>query len=433
MKLLNSEILLTRLFVASIYIVLFIYIYKNYLYVNYEYMGYEYSKQSMTYTVFTILLSLFPIAFFTGIKNLSSFISLLIYLLAYVPMVLTISFYDTIDFNTRISYQIVLLFAQTSFFCVDKLFTPQKIKLIKKRIPFNILLLSVILISLYIIAINRNNMQFVNFYKNPEDLYSLRSQNSIQQSFGINGYLINWLSKIFYPLLLIIYIKQSKYIKAGFVIVASLLIFSITAGKIDFFMSLIIIAFYFILDKNPDIIKKYFFSIFVFAITFMSVFILAKVDTEIGFMTAAILFMRTLSISGFLFVHYIQFFQNNPYTNFAHINIVNAFTGDYPFGDMPLGRAVFYGGMNGNANFWIMDGVASNGVLGILIISFILFFILKFINRFKTIYDERLLYLIFLPIIISITNVSLFTTLLTGGGILLILILYFVKLPIGKQ
>ncbi len=347
-------------------------------------------------------------------------------------MVITISYYNSIDFYLRLSYQVVLLFAQTSFFCVDKIFTPKKIKPIKNKIPFNILLIAIILISIYTIAINYNNIQFVNFYVNSDELYDLRSQNSSLLSSGINGYLINWLSKVFYPLLLIICLSNANYIKGSIVIAASLLIFSITAGKIDFFMSLIIIAFYFILDKNPNYIKNYFYSSLIFTLLIISVLVLSIVDSEFGFMTASILFMRTLSISGFLFAHYVQFFQNHPYTNFAHINFINAITNDYPYGDMPLGRAVFYGGMNGNANFWIMDGVAGNGVLGVLLISIVFFFFLKFINRLKSTYDERLLYLFFLPFVISLTNVSFFTTLLTGGGIILILVLYFVKLPIKK-
>ena len=431
MYIFDSKILLSRLLTALTYILLYFYVYKNYLVPTFGYMGYEYARVSNSYYLFVISLSLLPIVFFNGINNLSSFISILIYLLTYVPMVITIIFFEDIPFDLKIGYQIILLFAMTAFFSIDKLFVPRKLKKLSPGISFKSFVIIVLILSLYLFVFYRQNMRFVNFFELDNDLYQVRSENSMISNQNIlNRYLLPWTSKVLYPVLLVVFLIQRKYLNVVLVIISSWLIFTITAGKIDFFMPILIIGFYFVLKKNTEFIKKYFFPIFVGAVLLISLILFSNINNEIGYIFASLVFMRTISISGFLFATYVNFFQTHPNTNFAHVNIINSITNDYPYGNQDLGRVVFYGNMNGNANFWVMDGVAGGGIVGVILISILLFILLIFINRLKTLYDERILYLLFLPITMSLLNVSLFTTILSGGGLLLVMILCTLKLPL---
>lgn len=430
MFLFNSRLLISRIFLASVYIALYVYMYLSFLYPVYSYMGFEYNPQSAIYNFLTLSLAVLPIIFFTGVNNLSSFISILLYVLAYVPMVLTISVYDSIILDTRVGYQLILYIAQSAFFIIDKLPNSRPLKKLDSSLHINVLIVFVIAASIYIFYFYRNNMKFVNFLESGGELYEFRSENdALTEQFALNRYLITWLSRNFYPFLIIFFLIKKQYIRLGIVILATVGIFMINAGKLDFFMPFLLIGFYYFLKKRLEFVRKYFFAVLVGAIFFISILLFIFIETETGFALAAIVFLRTLGISGYLFVHYIDFFTHHPYTNFGHVNIINAIAGNYPYGNEDLGRVVFYNKMNGNANFWIMDGVAGQGILGIFVISLLFFFILIFINRLKTLYDERILYLLFLPVIMILLNVSLFTTLLTGGGLLLVLLLLIFKLP----
>jgi hypothetical protein len=141
--------------------------------------------------------------------------------------------------------------------------------------------------------------------------------------------------------------------------------------------------------------------------------------------------MRTLSIGGLLNVMYFNFFSSHPYTYFSHVNIINFFTGIYPYGNKGLGQVVgsyfLSDDLNANANFWATDGIASLGVVGILLISILVYYFLVLINGVSKGLNIVFVSLVFIPLIGSLLNTSFFSTLLTGGGFLLIFSLMFIE------
>jgi len=140
-------------------------------------------------------------------------------------------------------------------------------------------------------------------------------------------------------------------------------------------------------------------------------------------LVASLFFMRTISMPGQLASIYVDFFTNHPYTYYSHLGFVNKLTGMYPYGNEPLGRAVVDGAYNANANFWVTDGIAAIGPIGVIIINILFFFLLLFINKMFDKKFSKFILLVFTPAIFALLNVSLFTTLLSCGMILLILIL----------
>lgn len=128
------------------------------------------------------------------------------------------------------------------------------------------------------------------------------------------------------------------------------------------------------------------------------------------------------------FATYFNFFEirtDHPYTNFSHIGIINKLTNSYPYMDS-LGRTVSYGDGNANANFMLMDGIASSGITGCFIMCFIFIIFKAMINSIGMKYDVGLCMIAFIFPFASMINVSFFTTLLTGGFLLLYLLLLFV-------
>ena len=151
-----------------------------------------------------------------------------------------------------------------------------------------------------------------------------------------------------------------------------------------------------------------------------------------------IVFLRIVGIGGLSNFLYYDFFSTHEFTYYSHLNIVNFFTKSYPYGTLGLGQVIgkaFYGSsdQNSNANFWAMDGIASCGLTGVIIISLVLFFFLVFLNMITKGMNKLFLILIFTSFALTLTNLSLFTTLLSGGGLLLLIILIFFQLDISNK
>jgi hypothetical protein len=142
--------------------------------------------------------------------------------------------------------------------------------------------------------------------------------------------------------------------------------------------------------------------------------------------------LRTTCVSGWLSQLYIHFFTNNPYTYYSHINIVNAITNSYPYSE-PLGVVVARGSQNANANFFLTDGLAADGILGVIIICIFFLIILQVINSLSYRYKRTDLFIVFLPTLSYLLNTSLFTTLLSNGLFVLILILLCVDNSVEEK
>ena len=80
---------------------------------------------------------------------------------------------------------------------------------------------------------------------------------------------------------------------------------------------------------------------------------------------------------------------------------------------------------NANANFWATDGVAAQGIIGIVIITVIMFLFLLWINSLFKNRQSIFYILVFTGEIFSLLNVSFFTTLLSSGLLFLVFILKF--------
>lgn len=156
--------------------------------------------------------------------------------------------------------------------------------------------------------------------------------------------------------------------------------------------------------------------------------------SSVFFVISAILLMRSLGISALLNTVYIDFFETTKlHTYYTHINVVNSIFGGYPFGEDALGKAVWGGysgenaddAMNANANFLATDGVAAMGIWGVLLVSILFYFLLKYLNKVSKGHNTDFVFILCLGSILSLLNVSLFTTLLSCGLILIIICLKY--------
>ncbi len=406
---------------ALIYILLFDYFWEHFEAVYFSYMGVIYVSQ-LQHRITGYLVALIPIFFYRGLNNASSWVSILVYYFGYVPMIMGLCLDIPLKTNININaYYVALCIAMSSFFLADR--GKIKFKITSKKIKDNILWWITIVFTLVLFVTFAGNMRLANF----TDIYQLREENA-QEKMSLVGYIYGWCANYFYPFVFCYGIvkNQKKFIIVG--ICLFLFLFSIMGQKSDFFAPLILWVLYKIViwqnKNNTNVMGP-----ISLGILFLSVALLIGINKNVEGISeiAGLFFSRTLGVSAYHMPMYLNFFENNPYTYFSHINIVNAITHSYPY-TQSIGEMVSDTDGMANAIFWLMDGVASCGVLGIYIISVIVYFFLLLLNGICNQKNKYFIYTMMLIPIVALVNVSFFTTVLSKGVLFLFLTVWFIDI-----
>ena len=426
----SSKYLLSRLLIGVIYSLAYNFLYKTYMYPLFGYMGVEYRSLNIFEFIIWLFLSVFPLVFYKGFRCISSFILFFVYLLSYVPILLSLFCTNNIDSSISYSYSIALFVFMCLYFDMAKEKKLFRFR-IKRKISLKALEILTLAIMLILLFQKRESLVFVNILSQSDLMYDLRAQYS-ESSASYTGYLLGWLKGAFLPFLLVIYLKEKRWFRYFMVLIGYLLLFMLDMQKVTFLLPFIITGMYYINSWNSYFVQDKFHSILILLILIPSFIFYLNLSNPLVFGIAAIFIMRTICVSGWLTQLYLHFFDSHPYTYFSHINIVNFFSSSYPYKNV-LGRAVSYGEFNANATFWLTDGISSCGLLGIIVISIVFYYFLQLLNAVTKNYDNKTVVLIFIPAISAMLNVSLFTSILTGGLGLLILFLLFVENPLQKE
>jgi len=407
--------------------------FSHFVYHFFYYLNIDYIEMNPIKYLFWLILSIVPFLAYKGIEEISSFFVFFLYLFIYIPFIHALFVIYGLDTFTTYCYALVMFvffiiyFKTGTNWCIFKnlvLYPSISLKTIE--------IITFVLTAIFLIA-RHSSLHFVNIFTENDLLYDLRAKNALNaEGLGIINYIKGWLFGAFYPFLLVCFLKQRKRISSIIILFCYIALFMEDMQKLTFFMPFIMIGFYFLIrmKENAFSYKMHAFIInFVIAI---SIIIYAYKDNTLGFFIGSILLLRTICVAGWLSQLYLHFFISNPYTYYTHINIINMFTGGYPY-NVPLGVAVSYGTQNANANFFLTDGVASWGIFGIIIIGAIFFILLHFINAISYRYMKKDLLIIFLPALSYMLNASLFTTMLSNGLLVLILLLMSSDSPLNVQ
>jgi hypothetical protein len=138
-------------------------------------------------------------------------------------------------------------------------------------------------------------------------------------------------------------------------------------------------------------------------------------------------FVRIFSVQGLLSAQYYDFFQHNPLTHYSSVNVVG-WLFHYPYAH-PVGLEVGYS-VSGDplydavAHFWAYDGIAAWGLPGILVISCACALVFWMLDSAAQRHDPRFAALVTCYAAYNLANISLFTSLLSGGLWAIALALY---------
>lgn len=430
---LNTVIKDTRilgLLLVAIYAVVYDHIIKEYLFPVFGYsLNYDYHTMTSSAFAFYVAVCTLPFIFYKGFNHVASIISLFCHVFVYIPFCHTL-FVGNYSAVITTEYLMAFFMAQCAFFMTDSWKFGTKRFLSGNPISFQSFERCVLFLLLIAVAINAGKMRMVNIF-NADDtslLYDLRVENS-SSSFAINDYLVSWLKHILLPTLMVCYLQQRNKLKLAIAFLGMICMFMIDMQKITFLIPFAILLFYHLYKRFPIGYLTYFHAILIIASGFFSLLVMAFANNPKVFTISAILINRTVCVEGRQLATYLNFFEvkDNPYTYYTHINIINKLTGAYPYADS-IGRTVSYGEANSNATFFLMDGLAGGGLIGCIIIAFIFIILKSYFNSVGEYYDKSLCIIILFFSISALMNVSLFTSLFTGGFLLFYIIFKKVNL-----
>ena len=413
---------------AIAYIALFRFIYEDFLVPVFGYSGFKMVTATEYETLLSNIIAFLPILFFRGQKIPSDLIAVMMYVVVHVPTVITLQ-YAFKDYSDIIPYQVAFMLAHTLFFLVS--WNASGLRGFESHtdaVPMYTYYILGVLVVGVLVAFFGSHLRFVSF----ADVYSLRGENDkFMRGSSYIGYLMLWSSNFFAPLFIAYGCLQKRVWIVSMGVVCAVVTYMATGLKSAILLPFAAMAIYFVTAHVRTI--KYLFPLIV-TFVLLSYLLTRHSDNKILFLAATVLFMRTIGVAGWLAAGYITVFNSYPFTYYSHIGIVNFFTGMYPFHNPVLGKAVWSiyqgrggGHTNANANFLLTDGLAAMGIPGILLIAVVFYLLLLLINKVSAGHAPHFVFAMLTGAIVSFTNISLFTTLVSTGFVFCLLMLRFTR------
>lgn len=422
-----------RMFVllwVALYVVIFVQIYIDWASVTFFYLGFPYVYNLRDSTIAYCVIGAFAFLLPISVKRYSDFACWMLYLTIFIPSILIAARQGYTSFDA--SWLIIAV--AVSFWLV--LYIPKIIRfksysLIRQisvaKFFFFFLSFYVIAIAFYI-ATYRGMMSFSGM----DEIYEQRARFGSAQTSTLALYLTGWLSNAMNPYLLAVGLFDRTRRWAIVVgLAGQIVVFMAFAGKMMLVILIVTFGFYFFVLNNKAHIAPARLAFGFAALTFSALAILIATDYQpvgTAMDAVALIYIRTLGIQGAMTGVYADVFSHNPFTYWSHVNIINLLI-DYPY-KVPLGYVagtdlIGGTGFNANANFWATDGVAAYGLAGVVIMGAVLGLVLSLANKVVT--PDRLPFAatVSIPFIMSLGNSSLFTSLITGGGLIMVMMIAY--------
>ncbi|HKW61704.1 MAG TPA: hypothetical protein VJN89_04095 [Candidatus Acidoferrum sp.] len=409
------------------YVAFFQWMYVIYLYPFWGYFGFDYNPPGRGYIALAWCLSVIPSLWMPVDLNRPSQLA---YWVLYVTVTIPSMFvplYAGLNSPYEIIYLLLALFAGLAIAGSSYLFPLFRIH--PPRIPPRLFWLVVGCLtaglSLWMAVVFRHHLRIVSF----QDAYDVRTAASDVAEGSQVNYAFTLLTAAIYPFLmgLGLYRKRRWLFFAG--VLGQVLVYSIEGTKGSVSSILFIVAFYFLLRAGRTWFapKLAWSALLLLAVLCFSLFVAGYDPGPLLSTLLFVLLMRTLSINGLLTAQYYKFFQHNPLTYFSHIKGVNwilAYPYKYTVGQ-EIGLA-YVGSidLDATAHFWATDGIGGLGLPGVLLMSVFCAVVFWILDSASQRHDPRLVALVSAYGAFNLANISLFTSLCSGGLALLILLLY---------
>lgn len=389
------------------------YSYVTYVYPTWNTSGFLYDVNIFKY-IFAWLVYMCAIyVMYLKITLHISEVLLFIFLLYLLP---NISYYALSNQNTIYFLGLTLPFFIILLFIKNNEVVDFQISQTVHKLLLIISLIIVVVVIGHYIYITKGDYVF-----NMIDVYTFRDLYDSQNYEGIFGYLNSWSSKILVVYLLAYGVSKKNYFLIIFSVVAIISSYLFSGHKMEL-LALIIVPFFYIYSKLDN---KRIFLIVGFILLIAIGLVLFQYEKYS--LLPSLVIRRALYLPAYLNYIYFDFFSE-----FGHIYWSNGIFKnfiEYPMVVEPtleVGQYLGHENMVANTGF-LASGYMHLGYFGMLIYTFMVFVLFKFINTMSEKNTFMMLSILFLPIYVLFTSSDLLTTLLTHGLFISIVILYILN------
>ncbi len=403
------------------------YAYVAYLNPTFEYANYLYTSPGTFSILLTYCLVLAPLLLYWRSRAPGTFGASLVYVLGYVPGVLTLLFCWQRGIWELLAVQASLAASMACIFAVAGAGAgPDRQFFSLRGLSVVVQALTILSVALLVI-VYRDYMRLVSF----AEVYDLRFETADVEAPLLTGYLISWLTYCFLPFLVASALLRRSASSIAWALLASVLIYAATGAKSALLLPFIVVGLYLLMGRKGtfDVLTRLLWGLGagVFGV------VLLLPDEGAWVWVKSLLLLRTLGTGGWVLSTYYEYFTRNGYTFYTHIGPVNAVTHAYPYGDLSLGQLIgrAYVGSddaNFNANFWASDGFAALGIPGIAVVTVVVCGVLFMINRVSNGFSSRFVALWMTGFWFALMNMPLTTALLSGGGLLSVFFMWAARL-----
>lgn len=417
--------MIRKLILGALYIFSVHYAYVSYISPTFAYAHYTYLPPDFINLATTYLLTWLVVLAHRDTSHPSQAAAGLIYALCYVPIQLSLLFTVEREYWSILPAQLALAFSMALIFVFARSGpTPKP----GGATEFKALDLSLGLITIatiiIIVIVNRDHMRLVSF----ADVYELRSESAAALSNALIDYLTSWVSYCFISYFFARGVVHKKILHLGLGLVGSMVLYMATGAKASLLLLPMTIGVIAIWKTGPGFLSRTLLALV--ALLFTLVIFLP--DDGLFLWVKSIMLVRIIGSSGWVASKYFEYFDINGYTYYTHIGPINSIFSNYPYGSYSLGQiiGIEYSGnadANFNASFWASDGFAAAGIWGIFIITIPVILLLYLINRFTVGFQNRFTVAWNTGYFVAMLNVPLSTGLLSGGGIMILMLSWYIS------
>jgi hypothetical protein len=407
---------------------LYQWVYISWLSPTFGYMGFSYEKPAVGYMALAWVLCVAPSLWMPiALRRPSQICLWILYLAVFVPSMF-IPLYTAYQPLERVAALMLTLFVGFALTCVGSYLPLFRMR--APRISMTILLVGIGAVTLLLVGwvavVFHGHLRFVSFGNVYEDIRF--SGAEVASGTGV-GYAVMLLSGALHPFFMAWGLTRKRPLLFALGALGQLLLYC-TAGLKIILLSTVLIPLLYMAMAGQRAetfgLRFTFGAVFLFAVLNFINQLVGELNPS-HLMLSALVFLRTFGMTGLTTAQYHDFFSEHPLTYFSHVHGVDLLV-EYPYSS-PIGKEVgyFYSSnvnYNANAHFWCTDGLAGLGLFGVILISVLCALVFWLLDSAAAKHTAVCSSLMVTFAAFNLSNVSLFTTLLSGGLGTLILVLY---------
>lgn len=264
----------------------------------------------------------------------------------------------------------------------------------------------------YLYVIVTQNLNLNGF--GAENIYSIRAEQEINST--LFSYLIPWQYRIINPLMMIYFFVKKKYSGLAGVVGLQFLLFLYIPHK-EIILSIVLIFLILLIDKF-EWKFDYIFTIFLTFTTIVSYLIFSKLGDLNLFGSVPV---RLLYLPAEIKYSHYDFFSKNEKLYYSEGLIGRIFGLDYPY-SLPSGYLIGNNVINENTGY-LAYAYDNAGFIGMIIMSILFIIVIKTVDSLTDNRNVKTVFALICYPMIILNDGDLLTLLLTGGFILILLVL----------